>query len=230
MSPVADCNLAEYFINVASSDDKLSLLRSYYGCLSNALRFLHNAKIRHRDIKPENILIKGATVLLIDFGLSFDWEHLSRSTTTADLAKTPVYAAPEVAFFEKRKNSASDVWSLGCVFLEIATVLKGETVSAMRDYFKLQNDNYRYYDSIEATKGWTRKLMTIGLEFDAIPIQWVAQMLRLNSDKRPTAAEVFDEIVNCEDSDKFCSPCCHTRDDIDDTDDVDGYDPLVDTV
>jgi serine/threonine protein kinase len=72
MSPVADCNLAAYYTLAASSEDKMSLLRSFFGCLANALQYLHSSKIRHRDIKPENILIDGSNVLLTDFGLSFD--------------------------------------------------------------------------------------------------------------------------------------------------------------
>ncbi len=219
MSPVADCNLSKYYEHAASSPDKLSLLRGFYGCLANALQYLHNSKIRHRDIKPENILIKGSRVLLTDFGLSFDWEHLSRSTTTADSAKTPVYAAPEVAFFERRKNSSSDIWSLGCVFLEMVTVLKGETVSAMREYFKENNDNYRYYDNLNAARRWTKRIADLGIEEDSIPVDWIAEMLDKDPSKRPTASTLFIEIADTDAAVSFCGTCCHSADDTDDTDD-----------
>jgi serine/threonine protein kinase len=217
MSPVADCNLAVYYNLAAGSLDKLSLLRGFYGCLANALQYLHNSKIRHRDIKPENILIKGSNVLLTDFGLSFDWEHLSRGTTTADLAKTPVYAAPEVAFFEPKKNSASDIWSLGCVFLEMVTVLKGESVSAMREFFKSRKDNYRYYDNLDSAKEWTKRLAKLGLEEDSVPVEWIANMLEVDPKERPTAATVYREILECEAKLRFCAPCC----DHDETDETD---------
>ncbi|KAF2035712.1 kinase-like protein, partial [Setomelanomma holmii] len=123
MSPVADCNLSIFYKDVLGSEENKTILRRFFGCLAHALSFLHQSKIRHRDIKPENILVKGSEVYLADFGISLDWENLTRSTTTADSAKTWTYCAPEVANQQKR-NSSSDIWSLGCVFLEMLTTLK----------------------------------------------------------------------------------------------------------
>lgn len=230
MSPVADCNLAAYFSLAATSQDKLSLLRSFFGCLANALNYLHESKIRHRDIKPENILIRGSAVFLTDFGLSFDWGHLSRSTTTADSAKTPVYAAPEVAFFERRKNSSSDIWSLGCVFLEMMTVINGETVSAMRDFFKRQNDNYRYYDNVEAAQEWAAKIAMADSEEGTTPLPWISGMLQKDPDRRPTASSLYREILESDSTGRFCGTCCafHGDDDSDIT--SDGEDPWADTM
>lgn len=230
MSPVADCNLAVYFSLAASSQDKLSLLRSFFGCLANALSYLHESKIRHRDIKPENILIKGSAVFLTDFGLSFDWGHLSRSTTTADSAKTPVYAAPEVAHFERRKNSSSDMWSLGCVFLEMMTVINGGTVSAMRDFFKRQNDNYRYYDNVEAAKEWAAQIAMANSDDGTTPLPWIIDMLQKDPDRRPTASLLYQEILESDKAGRFCGTCCafHGDDDSDIT--SDGEDLWADTM
>ncbi|OCL13411.1 kinase-like protein, partial [Glonium stellatum] len=135
MSPVADCNLFEFLADVRSSPRKKSLLRSFFGCLTASLAYLHNAQIRHKDIKPQNILVKENNVLLADFGLSIDWSESKRGTTEGATALSPRYCAPEVIDYEPR-NSSSDIWSLGCVFLDIVTVLKGETVKAMRGYFE----------------------------------------------------------------------------------------------
>ena len=48
---------------------------------------------------------------------------------------TPKYCAPEVAQHEPR-NTMSDIWSLGVVFMEMIAVLKGMTVRDMYEYFK----------------------------------------------------------------------------------------------
>ena len=133
MSPVAECNLASFYSHVVNDIDSHSILRGFFGCLANGLSHLHAEQIRHRDIKPENILVRGSEVYLSDFGISLDWEQLSRSTTTDDSAKSWIYCAPEVAEYQKR-NSSSDMWSLGCVFLEMSTVLAGQTVDKMRRY------------------------------------------------------------------------------------------------
>jgi len=231
MSPVADCNLVAYYSFAASSADKMSLLRSFFGCLANALQYLHNSKIRHRDIKPENILVNGSNVLLTDFGLSFDWEHLSRSTTTADSAKTPLYAAPEVAFYERRKNSSSDIWSLGCVFLEMVTVIKGLSVPAMREFFKQRNDNARFYDNMESVKAWITRLTETGLEEDTLPVTWVSDMLQRDHDKRPTASSLFTSILESDINGRFCGPCCQGENDTEDSDDdEEDHDMWADTV
>lgn len=68
MVPVAECDLYEYYNLARNSPDRVSLLRSFLGCLANALQYIHSIKIRHRDIKPQNILVKGDRVYLTDFG------------------------------------------------------------------------------------------------------------------------------------------------------------------
>lgn len=128
MSPVADCDL-KMFLDSGPSEitGQLSFLRTFFGCLTAALCYLHENCIRHKDIKPANILVKGHHVYLADFGISLDWTDFGNSTTTGPAtAVTHQYCAPEVADYFPR-NSSSDIWSLGCVFLEIWTVIKGRT-------------------------------------------------------------------------------------------------------
>jgi serine/threonine protein kinase len=124
MSPVADSNL-EQFLQLAetSSEPHYALrIRELFGCLATAIQYLHANRIRHRDIKPANILVHGANVLLVDFELALDWRDLGQSTTNTNRGRTPRYAAPEV-MQELESNSTSDIFSLGCVFLEMVTVL-----------------------------------------------------------------------------------------------------------
>jgi serine/threonine protein kinase len=77
MTPVADCNLAEFYHSVPTSQDKLSLLRSFFGCLATTLTYLHDSQVRHKDIKPQNIPVYKSKVLLTDFGISRDFSDLS---------------------------------------------------------------------------------------------------------------------------------------------------------
>ncbi|KAB2568992.1 Serine/threonine-protein kinase Nek4 [Lasiodiplodia theobromae] len=136
ISPVADMNLAEYMDLMAAqkAPPNLTSLRSFFGCLATALQYLHDQSIRHRDIKPQNILIDGGNVLFTDFGLSKDYSDHAGSTTSGVTAMTPRYSAPEVAAGDPR-NTSADIWSLGCVFLEMVVVLKHHSTEWMRGYF-----------------------------------------------------------------------------------------------
>lgn len=213
MEPVGDHNLAEYYHKAKDNSDMLSLMRSFFGCLVNAMQYLHGVKIRHRDIKPQNIIVKGERVLLTDFGIAYNWENLTRGTTTADSGKTLAYAAPEVARVEARNDSA-DIWSLGCVFLEMATVLKRKTVGDMRDCFRKQSDSYCFHVNSDGIAAWISQLRDAPPATDNVALDWAANMLQPTASKRPTAATLFEDIVaECDRCGiLFCGPCCQDAD------------------
>lgn len=102
-------------------DECMDILRRCFVCLSQGLGYLHRLGSIHGDIKPENILVdESGTVLFTDF---------SNSSTQDDQAfrvrpYTHKYAAPEVKDLRATRES-SDIWSLGCVSLEIAILLSG---------------------------------------------------------------------------------------------------------
>jgi tetratricopeptide (TPR) repeat protein len=134
MSPVAQMDLNKYLADTTSSN--YPELRTFFGCLATALEYLHGEKIRHKDIKPANILIDRGRVLFTDFGLSRDFSDAEGSTTMSMVnGMTPKYCSPEVAQHEPR-NTMSDIWSLGVVFMEMIAILKGMTIQTLYDFFK----------------------------------------------------------------------------------------------
>jgi serine/threonine protein kinase len=209
MDLVAHCNLVEYYQLAADSPDNRSILRGFFGCLANALNYLHSQQVRHHNIKPENILIKADRVLLTDFSISLNWEHLLRSMTVVDSGKTWQYAAPEVVRHEPR-NSASDVYSLGCVFIEMVTVIKGNTILGMCTFFSKKTANYRFYSNLKHMPEWVRGLATAESEGDNVALIWATSMVIEDASVRPTASALFASILN--DSKHigmvFCGPCC----------------------
>ncbi|KAL9122157.1 MAG: hypothetical protein Q9187_001286 [Circinaria calcarea] len=81
----------------------------------------------HLDIKPGNILIDNKNTLLIsDFGQA---EFLivpgTSSSRVIGMAGTESYAPPEMNHVSVNLSHKYDVWSLGCVFLEITAFVCG---------------------------------------------------------------------------------------------------------
>lgn len=219
MSPVADTDLAKYMKTISeqasvgrSPVEDLTNLRSFFGCLANALQYLHDQSIRHKDIKPQNILIESGNVLFTDFGLSRNFQDATGSTTSGMTFMTPRYSAPEVAAYDVR-NTSADIWSLGCVFLEMTLVLKGLTLEYMKEFFE-NNGSFEPYVNCnpEATAMLVSKLSTTGYSIDNEPLDWVKSMLIRDRHLRPTAAQVFKSIVDCHvyggPSTTFYGICC----------------------
>lgn len=210
MLPVADCNLQALYY--AATEQTKCILRSSIGCLSGAVNYLHSNKIRHRDIKPANILVRGKDVYLADFGISLDWEDLSRGTTTADSGRTFAYSAPEVINGQKR-NESSDVWSLGCVFLEISTVLKGRNVDFLRARFKEHSDSMAFHRNIPMIRTWMAELRACGSVLDSFPLDWIQLMLQTDTKLRPTAQGLYQWSIgtftrSASVRKLFCGDCC----------------------
>lgn len=85
----------------------------------SGLKSLHEYKIMHRDIKSANIFInKDWVCKLGDMNVSklADQNGLNYTQTG-----TPYYASPEV-WRDEPYDFKSDIWSLGCVIYEMATL------------------------------------------------------------------------------------------------------------
>ncbi|KHN80331.1 Cyclin-dependent kinase 1 [Toxocara canis] len=96
------------------------LQKSYLYQVCQATCFCHQRRIIHRDLKPQNLLVdsKGA-IKLADFGLARAIGLPLRAYTHEIV--TLWYRAPEVLLGCPRYSMAVDVWSIGCIFAEMAT-------------------------------------------------------------------------------------------------------------
>jgi serine/threonine protein kinase len=154
--PIADMDLAA-FLDMPMTVAGRKLLYRGMGCLCNAMNYLHQNNIRHEDLKPQNVLIHGNNILLTDFGFSLDFSDDSQSTTTArPSAWTIRYSAPEVLEFQPR-NRATDIYSLGCVLLEMVSGYYGTTLSTLKNQWKsIGNGQSSFARSPEALAAWLR--------------------------------------------------------------------------
>jgi ankyrin repeat protein len=218
MLPIADCNLKEFLHQSVFSQESRSILRTFFGCLASAVCYLHENRIRHKDVKPENILVKDNIVYLADFGISLDWSKREHDSTSSFTLKTVRYCAPEVANC-LRRNSSSDIWSLGCVFLEMWTVLNGKTVAGLITFLGgVETHSTYYHSNFPAVQRWYSIVKDSSASpADNIPLDWINKMLQLDQSDRCTARTLYEHIQDAnadpENRFKFSGDCCVEGDD-----------------
>ncbi len=118
----------------------------------------------------------------------------------------------------KKRNSSSDIWSLGCVFFEMCTVLTGRSIQAMRQHFKKLHDTYKFYQCHPAIRRWSEDLHKLRLESDNIPLDWAEGMMQPKPESRPSANGLCSEIIGLvsksdEETKRFCGDCCGSSND-----------------
>lgn len=121
--------------------------------LCSALQYIHSKQIVHRDLKPGNILIthNGNNVKLIDFGLSDcdDYDILKLP------AGTRYYLAPEVLQPETTLDLRADIYSLGVIIGEMATLLKDKHLAAISRKCTRPKREKRYSSALEVSTALT---------------------------------------------------------------------------
>jgi serine/threonine protein kinase len=199
MSTVGDQDFASFLEGHLDADGK-SLLRSFYGCLVSGLLAIHEGNIRHNDVKPHNIILRDNTVYFTDFGTSYDHSDEKKSTTNNTPAFfTRRYASPEV-IKSKPKSSSSDIWSLGVIFLEMATRLHGKKVEDMRLFLDSRpaEAGSSYSEDVPGLRAWIEQLDSMGMDTliaeDKLPLRWIIAMIMEDRFQRPTASALRDMI------------------------------------
>ncbi len=92
--------------------------------LSEALRYLHGLKILHLDLKPANILMKdGHTAVLIDFGISKQYDDIGGQTSSTPVGLSKGYAPLEQYMTGGVNNfkPCTDIYALGATFYTLLT-------------------------------------------------------------------------------------------------------------
>lgn len=118
--------------------------------------------IGHFDIKPANILVEVGKqpdltrLLLTDFGQAFKVELKAGQTTGVEgYTATAEYAPPEQNGTDVVRRSV-DLWSLGCVLLEVLVLLTGEPNPNAAMAFQAQRNNIHssraFWSAAEKTK------------------------------------------------------------------------------
>lgn len=85
--------------------------------LLRGLKYIHSANVLHRDLKPSNLLLNANCDLKIcDFGLA---RTTSETDIMTEYVVTRWYRAPELLLNCSEYTAAIDIWSVGCILMEI---------------------------------------------------------------------------------------------------------------
>ncbi|XP_028411067.1 serine/threonine kinase-like domain-containing protein STKLD1 isoform X2 [Dendronephthya gigantea] len=157
------------------------VLKKWLGQIVEALAFVHRHKVIHRDLKPSNIFVtEGLNITIGDFGVATIMDDARTRTRTT--VGTMNWMAPEV--LERPYDERSDVWSLGCILLELATTGFLDSAQASSTLFQIKQSPHVLEDVLEKVG----KHYTNGKEL----CQIIQIMLRRNFQQRPTALELCD--------------------------------------
>ncbi|CAE6416710.1 unnamed protein product [Rhizoctonia solani] len=97
------------------------VVRSFSRQIIDGLAYLHKSGILHRDLKGDNILVDRSGICKIsDFGISKRSEHVYNNHEGTAMQGSVFWMAPEMLHNNKQGyNAKIDIWSVGCVVLEM---------------------------------------------------------------------------------------------------------------
>ena len=111
------------FLHALGDSQRLpaNLIKSYLRQTLEGVAYCHSQRVIHRDLKPANILLSGANnelIKLADFGLARAFSIPIKPYTKCVV--TLYYRSPELLLQMNEYATPVDIWSVGCIFAELA--------------------------------------------------------------------------------------------------------------
>lgn len=215
--PVADCTLESFLAQVPCPEGAQELLQSSFGCLAGALNYLRGKGVKLNPIRPSNILINGRSMFFTDFTSPNDSKRLQFSGrndfSTIAYCK---YCAPEEEEAENPSLHLCNIWSLGCVFLEMWTIIQGRSMEQLFEFLRENGSrDLQYYKNIEAVEKWLKELQASTLPNDLEetdetydgPYNWIKGMLMRDPVLRTHDTEPLVKTISKAGA-AYTSQCC----------------------
>ncbi|XP_059476060.1 cyclin-dependent kinase 1-like [Neocloeon triangulifer] len=113
-------DLRKYMDSLGKSTMPAETIKSFLYQITLAILFCHKRRVLHRDLKPQNLLVNetGRIIKIADFGLGRAFGVPVRAYTHEVV--TLWYRAPEILLGSSRYSCPVDIWSIACIFAEMA--------------------------------------------------------------------------------------------------------------
>ena len=173
--------------------------------MCSGLKYIHQKSVLRRDLKSSNVLLQMAdgqplAALIADFG---EARLAVGSPLTPDVV-TIWYRAPEILVSHDRYGSPVDVWSLGCIIVEMEHgmplfVAASEVGMLFANFYICGTPSSGQWQSLHASSKPLQGLLggpLVGSFKEQFPKPWgdthmrcfVSSLLQLAPEKRPSAA------------------------------------------
>ena len=228
--PLAEMDLADWItkpqtpLNVArlsKQERQAYIYRSMYALVSG-ISYLHtnvDGKVTaHHDLKPRNILVVNDEMKIADFGHSHLRPILEGSSTKGSSGlgtyeyQPPEYWNKDGSRAELKHGRAFDVWAMGCIMIELATVAvhdwESGSIIEFREKRKRNSSRDRkvpvsvqedsdvsFHNNMVVVKDWVGRLTDCdgSQQFNAI-LDIAAEMLAPKPENRPYMWEIQMEL------------------------------------
>jgi len=190
------------YLQLPLDPNRPKLLLDWINDLCQAMDYLHSMQMSHRSVRPRKILVEGSRVFFASFGISCDGETASppkRMDQSYFSDQSYIYAAPEVITPRGKKVSRpADVFSLGCIFLAMMTVVKGQSLSTFHAYRASSTHDASFHANLDRVSNWRMRLQAISgpvvaaqpqrreqaMKIETSALEYIETMIRADPSKR----------------------------------------------
>ncbi|KAI8463415.1 MAG: cell division control protein 2 [Monoraphidium minutum] len=180
------------------------LIKLYLWQMLSGIHYCHARRVLHRDLKPQNLLIERASnnLKLADFGLARAFGIPVRAYTHEVV--TLWYRSPEILLGAKTYSTPVDIWSIGCIFVEMINhrpLFPGD--SEIDELFKIfmvmGTPDEHCWTGVRELPDWketfpkwrARPLQEIAPSLDPLGLDLLSRMLVYDPAQRITAREAL---------------------------------------
>ena len=172
----------------------LEWAKSIVAHIMKAVQYIHVNNICHRDLKPENVLLdfdeeSGCcnSLKLCDFGLSTTF-HPKKLLT--EFCGSPGFFAPEMIIHGSYLGDKADIWSVGCIVLELVMGHEQfcDVWMSSYDYDVLQ-DKAKFTDEINTTS--LSLPDTLSVNFPTKLCSFLIEILKVRTSERASTEDVI---------------------------------------